>query len=88
MCEHPRWMPTLAQSPALMGTGRASQHFHPDTQSLPPVNVPLPSAPRDFPRRRVLAPGTQVPTLAHPLSLHRDSHQSSRQLLIPLDTGT
>lgn len=33
-------------------------------QSLPPVNVSLPSATRDFPARRVLAPVPQAPTPA------------------------
>lgn len=88
MCEHPRWVPTVAQPPAVMGTGRASQQTIP----LPrPVSLPFP-APRDFPRRRVQVPITQGagthPLWLPPLRLPGWSHQSSCWRLSPLDTGT
>lgn len=88
--EHPCWVPTALQPPALLGTGRAPQHFRPDHPVPPPVNVPLASAPGDFPRRRVLVPVPpgQAPTPAPRSAPAGRPHQPARQLLTPLDTGT
>lgn len=93
---------TLAECPQLhkhQWSWEEQEHPNISTQiNQPPTlgNVPLPSAPRDYPKRRVLAPSApegslpwgQCPLWLPLLRVHRYSHQSSRRFLTPLDRKT
>lgn len=78
-CKHPGWMLEVAPTSALMGAGRASQHFHPvqRTQLSPPVNLPS-LAPTYSPGER--GPAGPAPTLT---AAPRCSHQPSHEVLTP-----
>lgn len=88
MCEHPCWVSTVAQSPAVMGTGRASQHSNQTIQSPPTCESDSSFCSQRFPGgvswhpvpyRGSPPPLGPVPTLA-PCACSRYSHQTSRQV--------
>lgn len=87
MCEHPRWVPRVAQSPAIMGMEGLPNISTQATQSPPPVNVPFPLLLGISPGggSRCPSPQEQAPTSLAPSAPSGCSHQPSRQLLTPLD---